>query len=163
MSDPHDREPIDQATIDCWRINYGLDKRTPAEAAQWWHDSMRGFAPSGAVAALGVALDELESLRKDAAAAVLQEREHWQHVAQVQQASYEREIVIEVEAERERCATICEMRQIAWLDEAVAHERAGDIPARDRTAMRAYGNGDSAAAIRATPPAAPAPAQSAPA
>jgi hypothetical protein len=66
MSDPHDREPVDQATIDCWRANYGLDKRTPAEAANWWSESMRGFAPSGCVAALGVALDELDALRKDA-------------------------------------------------------------------------------------------------
>ena len=66
MSDPHDREPVDQATIDCWRANYGLDKRTPAEAAKWWSDRMRGLAPSGCVAALGVALDELAALRKDA-------------------------------------------------------------------------------------------------
>ena len=66
MSDPHDREPVDQATIDCWRANYGLDKRTPAEAAKWWSDSMRGLAPSGCVAALGVALDELDALRKEA-------------------------------------------------------------------------------------------------
>jgi hypothetical protein len=67
MSDPHDREPIDQATIDCWRINYGLDKRTPAQAAQWWSDNLRGLAPSGCVAALGVALDELEALRNELA------------------------------------------------------------------------------------------------
>ena len=67
MSDPHDREPVGQATIDCWRVNYGLDKRTPAEAAQWWSDNLRGLAPSGCVAALGVALDELDALRKDAA------------------------------------------------------------------------------------------------
>lgn len=64
QGDPHDREPIYQATIDCWRINYGLDKRTPAEAAKWWQDSFHGHAPSGCVAALGVALDELESERK---------------------------------------------------------------------------------------------------
>jgi hypothetical protein len=66
MSDPPDREPVDQSTIDCWRENYGLDKRTPAEAEKWWIDSMRGLAPSGCVAALGVALDELDALRKDA-------------------------------------------------------------------------------------------------
>lgn len=63
MSDPHDREPIDQATIDCWRTNYGLDKRTPAEAARYWGDTCAGMAPAGAVAALGVALDELDALR----------------------------------------------------------------------------------------------------
>ncbi len=66
LSDPHDREPIDQATIDCWRINYGLDKRTPAEAARYWADTCAGMAPAGAVAALGVALDELAAERKDA-------------------------------------------------------------------------------------------------
>jgi hypothetical protein len=70
MTDPHDREPVDQATIDCWRVNYGLDKRTPAQAAKWWSDTMRGLAPSGCVAALGVALDELEALRALAAPSV---------------------------------------------------------------------------------------------
>ena len=64
MSDPHEREPVDQATIDGWRINYGLDKRTPAEAAQWWSDRLGGMAPAGAVAALGVALDELAEWHK---------------------------------------------------------------------------------------------------
>lgn len=63
MSDTHDREPIDQATIDCWRINYGLVNRTPDQAAQWWSQNMHGLAPSGCVAALGVALDELDVLR----------------------------------------------------------------------------------------------------
>ena len=66
MSDPHDREPIDQATIDCWRTNYGLDKRTPAQAARYWSEACAGMAPAGAVAALGVALDELDAERKDA-------------------------------------------------------------------------------------------------
>jgi hypothetical protein len=70
LGDPHDREPVDQATIDCWRANYGLDKRTPADAAKWWSDNMRGLAPAGCVAALGVALDELEALRALAAPSV---------------------------------------------------------------------------------------------
>jgi ABC-type dipeptide/oligopeptide/nickel transport system permease component len=69
MTDPHDREPIDDATIAAWRMNYGLDKRTPAQASKWWADAMLGMAPAGCVAALGVALDELESLRKEAAMA----------------------------------------------------------------------------------------------
>lgn len=60
-------EPIDQATIDCWRTNYGLDGRTPLEAAQWWQENMRGFAPSGCVAALGVALAALDEAQKHAA------------------------------------------------------------------------------------------------
>lgn len=66
MSDPHDREPVDQATIDCWRANYGLDKRTPVEAMRYWADTCAGMAPAGAVAALGIALDDLAALRKDA-------------------------------------------------------------------------------------------------
>ena len=65
MSDPHDREPIAKATIDCWRVNYGLDKRTPRDAAQWWHDNLGGHAPSGCVAALGVALDEIDRLNAE--------------------------------------------------------------------------------------------------
>jgi len=51
--------------IDCWRLNYGLTNRTPAQAAQWWHDNMGGTAPSGCVAALGVALDELDAMRAE--------------------------------------------------------------------------------------------------
>ena len=35
----------------------------PAQAAKWWSDNMQCLAPSGCVAALGVALDELEALR----------------------------------------------------------------------------------------------------
>ena len=48
--------------IDCWRINYGLDK-TPHELCAFWNDRV----PSGAVMALKVACDEiirLQSLRK---------------------------------------------------------------------------------------------------
>ena len=56
---------ITQEVIDCWRINYGLDKRSPAEAAKWWEMNCQGFAPSGAVAALGTALDEIDRLRAD--------------------------------------------------------------------------------------------------
>ena len=56
---------ITQDMIDCWRINYGLDKRTPAEAAQWWHEHCGGYAPSGAVAALGTVLDGLDTLRDE--------------------------------------------------------------------------------------------------
>ena len=47
--------------IDCWRINYGLDK-TPHELHAFWCDRV----PSGAVMALKAACDEIESLRKDA-------------------------------------------------------------------------------------------------
>jgi hypothetical protein len=53
---------IDAETIRVWRINYGLDTRTPAEAMRWW-DTQVGHAPPGAVAALGICLDEIERLR----------------------------------------------------------------------------------------------------
>jgi hypothetical protein len=78
VSDPHDEEPIDQATIDCWRSNYGLDKRSPAEAARWWADNMQGKAPAGAVAALGILLNERASA---IAAAVAAERERCAQIA----------------------------------------------------------------------------------
>ena len=57
---------IDAKMVADWRINYGLDTRTPAEAMRWWHDNMDGKAPAGAVAALGLCIDELERLRADA-------------------------------------------------------------------------------------------------
>ena len=49
--------------IECWKVNYGLDKRTPEEAMRWWHDGNGGMAPAGAVAALGLCLLEIERLR----------------------------------------------------------------------------------------------------
>ena len=54
---------ITAAVIDCWRINYGLDTRSPADAARYWSDTCAGMAPAGAVAALGLALAEIERLR----------------------------------------------------------------------------------------------------
>lgn len=54
---------IDAKMLSDWRINYGLDTRTPAEAMRWWHDHMDGKAPAGAVAALGLCIDEIERLR----------------------------------------------------------------------------------------------------
>jgi hypothetical protein len=50
--------PIDAATIDCWRQNYGLD-RTPHELHALWNS----WAPPGAVLALRAAVLELERLR----------------------------------------------------------------------------------------------------
>ncbi len=50
--------PIDAATIDCWRQNYGLD-RTPHELHALWNSC----APPGAVLALRAAVLELERLR----------------------------------------------------------------------------------------------------
>ena len=77
-SDPRDRPPLDQATIDQWRACYGLDKRTPADAARWWSEKGGGAAPYGCAAALGIALDEIDALRKDAARYRLVRRgQHW--------------------------------------------------------------------------------------
>lgn len=47
---------IDAETIRVWRINYGLDTRTPEQAGRWWSGEMHGCAPAGAVAALGLCL-----------------------------------------------------------------------------------------------------------
>ena len=55
---------ITQDMIDCWRINYGLDKRSPEDAARWWGEHLDGKAPAGVVAALGLVLNELDALRK---------------------------------------------------------------------------------------------------
>ena len=49
----------------------------------------------------------------------------------------------------EEAARVCESRERAWLVEADAHARDGDVAARDRIARQAYGNGECAAAIRA--------------
>lgn len=59
-------DQIDDKMLSDWRINYGLDTRTPAEAMRWWYDRMDGKAPAGAVAALGLCIDELERLQADA-------------------------------------------------------------------------------------------------
>lgn len=52
---------IDTELIQCWKINYGLDKRTPEEAARWWSENLNGMAPAGAVAALGFCIKEIEN------------------------------------------------------------------------------------------------------
>lgn len=52
--------------IQSWKANYGLDKRTPEDAARWWHDVFNGMAPAGAVAALGLCIQEIERLRGEA-------------------------------------------------------------------------------------------------
>jgi hypothetical protein len=53
---------ITPGMIECWRINFGLDKRSPKDAMRWWNDTMRGLAPAGAVAALGMLLQERETM-----------------------------------------------------------------------------------------------------
>ncbi|MBP9032541.1 MAG: hypothetical protein KBG29_01520 [Pseudomonadales bacterium] len=49
--------------IKCWKINYGLDNKSPADAMRWWNDNNNGMAPAGAVAALGLCLEEMERMR----------------------------------------------------------------------------------------------------
>ena len=60
-----EEDQITQDMIDGWRINYGLDKMSPSEAARWWSENQGGRAPAGAVAALGLCLIELERLRAE--------------------------------------------------------------------------------------------------
>jgi hypothetical protein len=48
--------------VDCWKVNYGLADKSPAEAMRWWESENRGCAPAGAVAALGLCLIEIERL-----------------------------------------------------------------------------------------------------
>lgn len=47
-----------------WQGHYGLTDRSPAEAARWWIEHMHGDVPAGAVAALGLAINEIKRLRK---------------------------------------------------------------------------------------------------
>ena len=57
-------ERITQDMIDCWRANYELTDKSPADAMRYWHDKHDGMAPAGAVAALGLLLEEREALRE---------------------------------------------------------------------------------------------------
>ena len=58
---------VTQDMIDCWRVNYGLATRTPDEAMRLWEQSPpAGMAPAGAVAALGLLLQEREAMARDA-------------------------------------------------------------------------------------------------
>jgi hypothetical protein len=57
--------PVDETLISDWRINYGLDARSPADAMRWWHQNMDGKCPAGAVAALGLCINEIEHLRAE--------------------------------------------------------------------------------------------------
>lgn len=78
---------LSDESINCWRINYGLDQRTPAAAMCWWSERANGMAPAGAVAALGLCLQEIERLRAQAQADAMQlvttggqAEEHWAEV-----------------------------------------------------------------------------------
>ncbi len=60
---------IDDETINRWRANYGLVERNPIQAAQFWEMTNGGMAPAGAVAALGICLDELAEMQAELAEA----------------------------------------------------------------------------------------------
>jgi hypothetical protein len=62
---------------------------------------------------------------------VLMERKQYEHTLALQKASYEREIKIEVEAEREACADICD--GIIYHDGKEADRCAAAIRARSKT------------------------------
>ena len=55
---------IDAKMIAEWKTNYGLNLRSPEEAGRWWNKHL-GVAPAGAVAALGLCIEEIERLRSD--------------------------------------------------------------------------------------------------
>ena len=76
-------ESITPDMVDCWRANYGLDARSPADAARYWVDTCAGMAPAGAVAALGLLLQERERWVTAAAAAleVLDDLPAWSNAA----------------------------------------------------------------------------------
>jgi len=52
---------IDDDTLDCWTVNYGLDK-TPHDLYELW----KAGAPFGATIALKLAVDEIKRLRAEA-------------------------------------------------------------------------------------------------
>ena len=54
---------VTQEMVDCWRVNYGLDKRTPEDAMRYWAETVYGCSPAGAVAALGLVLEERDQMR----------------------------------------------------------------------------------------------------
>ena len=65
--------------IETWRINYGLDKRSPEDAARWWSDKYDGLAPAGAVAAFGYLLEARDAdlrAKKIGCATTLLEMKH---------------------------------------------------------------------------------------
>ena len=75
-----------------WRTNYGLDTRTPEEAMRWWDERWLGKAPAGAVAALGLCLEEIARLTY--------ERDEWRDADRAECAANARLLARLAEAER---------------------------------------------------------------
>jgi hypothetical protein len=83
-------------------------------------------------------IDEFGSLDERliffAALVAAAERKNYEHTLALQQKSYEREIQIEVEAEREACAKVCDVRCVedGW-EGGYADECAAEIRARSKS------------------------------
>lgn len=60
MSHRYSRAGWDEL-VACWRVNYGLDKRSPQDAWRWWNNNGQPVT-AGAVAALGLCLERLEQM-----------------------------------------------------------------------------------------------------
>lgn len=56
---------LDDETIRTWKANYKLDTMTPEGAMTWWYANNNGMAPAAAIAALGLALKEIERLKRE--------------------------------------------------------------------------------------------------
>lgn len=65
MEEQSDTPRITAQTIEHWRVNYGLDQLTPQQAAGYWKTRCAGMAPAGAVAALGLCLQEIAALERE--------------------------------------------------------------------------------------------------
>ena len=50
--------------VEVWKSNYGLAYNSPEDAMRWWEKATKGWAPAGAVAALGLCLIEIERLQR---------------------------------------------------------------------------------------------------
>jgi hypothetical protein len=51
--------------VEVWKSNYGLAYNSPEDAMRWWEKATKGWAPAGAVAALGLCLIEIERLKAE--------------------------------------------------------------------------------------------------
>jgi hypothetical protein len=65
MEEQSDTPIITAEMVHNWRINYGLDVRSPRQAAAWWSEQFKGFAPAGAVAALGLCLEKITTATRE--------------------------------------------------------------------------------------------------
>lgn len=104
------QDPTDQITDDmvaCWRVSYGLDTMTPADAMRWWESSCNGSAPAGAVAALGLCLAERDSLLRDW---VAEQGERTAAVDRAERAELERDRLRADVAELLSCLEIIKQR-----------------------------------------------------